>query len=727
MIPVTAMPAMPAIAAMPDAAALGESPPDVALPAEDAPHADEIREMARLAAAAAVLLLIFALGSVVLALETGDRASAAAGVVQVTIFVALICGRRQLMLGRSDRGVVVIIGATLVACLVMATIPPPVPALAAAPILAVAFALSVLHGRNLKAALLAAWIVSLITAIIVEVTPASPDLPATVAATERITTFAALVGLTAFVLYRHRRRLEAAMASVRTVGIALRKSEARYRTVVEEVREVIFRIDADGRCQFLNRAWEELTGHRVVDSLGLPIIDFIDAADRERYADAVRRATHGARGDYRGEHRLVASHGAETWVRVHARPILDDAGRFSGMSGTLSDITKAKHAEQALIREHALLEALMDSTPDHIYFKDADSRFTMVNAAVARSLGLDDPAQAVGRTDFDFFPEEEARPVFEAEQEIMRSRMPVVGLVEKETWPDGRETWSSTTKLVRTDPEGNVLGTFGISRDITARVRAEADVRQLNEKLEHRVAARTAELAAANKELETFTYSVSHDLRAPLRAINGFSEILLRRHRDALDEQGRHYLDTIVASSEEMGVLIEALLDYSRMGRGIVRAEPVPLRPLVIRLRATFDERIDAAGATLEVVEPLAVPVGDPVLLERILANLVDNALTYRRAGVAPRVTLSSIAQGATVTLAVADNGLGIAPDQHERIFEVFARLHGDDEYAGTGIGLSIVRRAARLMGSEVLVESTVGAGSTFSLELPAAGEYADV
>jgi len=148
--------------------------------------------------------------------------------------------------------------------------------------------------------------------------------------------------------------------------------------------------------------------------------------------------------------------------------------------------------------------------------------------------------------------------------------------------------------------------------------------------------------------------------------------------------------------------------------------EPVPLAPLVLGLRSTFGERIAAIGASLSVVEPLAVPNADPTLLERILVNLVDNALTYRRPGVAPVLTLSATRHGRKVTLALADNGIGIPAAYLDQIFEVFTRLHPADAYPGTGIGLAIARKGARLMGTDITVHSVEGEGSTFSLELGA-------
>jgi signal transduction histidine kinase len=260
-----------------------------------------------------------------------------------------------------------------------------------------------------------------------------------------------------------------------------------------------------------------------------------------------------------------------------------------------------------------------------------------------------------------------------------------------------------------------------LREEIEERRRAEDEVRRLNAELEARVAERTAQLTAANEELEAFAYSVSHDLRAPLRAITGFAHILTERCGASLPPEGLDCLRKVQFASQRMDVLIQDLLAYARIGKGAVRAIPVPLPPLVQELECTFGERLAAANTRIQVPQPLATPLGDPMLIEQILTNLLDNALKYRRREAVPELRLSATTIGEHVLVQLTDNGIGMPREYQEKVFQVFQRLHHEHEYPGTGIGLAIVAKAVRAMGGEVTVESSPGQGSTFSVRLPAA------
>jgi signal transduction histidine kinase len=246
--------------------------------------------------------------------------------------------------------------------------------------------------------------------------------------------------------------------------------------------------------------------------------------------------------------------------------------------------------------------------------------------------------------------------------------------------------------------------------EVMARVNAQLALRAM-----HR------QLTAANRELEAFTYSVSHDLRAPLRAISGFAQILDKDCRESIGEEGRRCLERIMATSARMATLIEDLLLYARTACAPEGAVPVRLASLTQHLITIFGERIASAGARVEILEPLATPLGDPTLVGQILNNLVDNALTYHCVHGTPQVRITSKRIGAHVVIQVADNGIGIEPEYHEKIFQVFQRLHSRDEYPGTGLGLAIVAKAVRVMEGDVSVESALGRGSTFTVRLPAA------
>ena len=249
-------------------------------------------------------------------------------------------------------------------------------------------------------------------------------------------------------------------------------------------------------------------------------------------------------------------------------------------------------------------------------------------------------------------------------------------------------------------------------QEVMARVNAQLALRAM-----HR------QLAAANQKLEAFTFSVSHDLRAPLRAIAGFAQILHQNCHASMAEENRRYLDTIINASARMSKLIEDLLLYARTARIAAVRVPVPLAPLMQHLATIFGERIVTAGARFEILEPLATPLGDATLISQILNNLVDNALTYRCHDGQPQVRIAAKQVGGDVVLSVADNGIGIEPQYHQKIFEVFQRLHSSDEYPGTGLGLAIVAQAVRVMEGDITIESTPGAGTTFAIRLQAANE----
>lgn len=239
--------------------------------------------------------------------------------------------------------------------------------------------------------------------------------------------------------------------------------------------------------------------------------------------------------------------------------------------------------------------------------------------------------------------------------------------------------------------------------------------RRLNETLKRR----TVELETANEELQAFSYSISHDLRTPLRAINGFSQILERQHKDYLDEEGRHYLGNIVKAGIQMEQQIDELLAYARMGRESLRYQPLALREIVARVVENLSGRLAEEKGTVNVADDLPEVIGCRRLLERIFSNLIENAITYHRPDTPPRVDVSGELGLESFTICVRDNGIGIGAEDQAKVFLPFGSLQGPIARRGTGIGLALVKKAVDLMGGWVWVESKPGEGSKFWVKLP--------
>lgn len=242
---------------------------------------------------------------------------------------------------------------------------------------------------------------------------------------------------------------------------------------------------------------------------------------------------------------------------------------------------------------------------------------------------------------------------------------------------------------------------------------------QYNEELEQRVRERTTQLEHANRELELFSYSVSHDLRAPLRAIQGFAEIIVRRHRATLNEEAARYFDNIVLASEQMNQLIIDLLAYARLGRGgMPRLRAIALDSFLAEVITNLTPQIVEAQAQIHVAEALPIVLGDNTLLKQIFTNLLENAIIYHRVGVPPVIDISYTIEAEYAIIRVIDNGIGIPAEFHEKIFHIFQRLYSQDQYPGTGIGLAIVRKSVEMLNGSVWVELKEGQGSVFCVKL---------
>jgi PAS domain S-box-containing protein len=268
------------------------------------------------------------------------------------------------------------------------------------------------------------------------------------------------------------------------------------------------------------------------------------------------------------------------------------------------------------------------------------------------------------------------------------------------------------------DKKGAIIGSVVVGRDITSQKKVDQEIRELNEKLEQRVDERTVQLKAANKELEAFSYSVSHDLRAPLRGINGFTQLLVDGYSQKLDEEGRRFCSVIQYNSKRMGILIDDLLAFSRLSRTEMRKTHVDMKGLA---NSAFEEltNFEHSENINITVEDICDAMGDPTMLKQVWVNLLSNAIKYSSKKEKTEIRISSLEKNNYCCYCVKDNGVGFDMAFNDKLFGVFQRLHSTSEFEGTGVGLAIVQRIIFRHGGEVWAKGEVGKGAEFNFSLP--------
>ena len=433
------------------------------------------------------------------------------------------------------------------------------------------------------------------------------------------------------------------------------------------------------------------------------------------FGDCVRDGT-----PFDEEMQIITAYGRRVWVRTTGEAVRKAAGEIIQVHGAFQDITQRKQAEEVLRKTEYLMSEGQKIAHLGTFEYDAATRQTIWSEEEYRIYGLDpccpSPeynnmlAMCIHPDDRDtlhqvFTSAIQSSSVYELEHRIVR--------------PDGSIRWVYDRAHPYFDATGTLIRYIGTTLDVTERKEAEKKIRKLNVELEERVRERTAQLEAVNKELETFTYSVSHDLKAPLRGIDGYSQLLEMEYSDRLDAEGQLFIRNVRNSAAQMSELIDDLLSYSRMERRILQHSSFDLSLLVQVVLAEQMADIEQGNVNVNLAIPALTVRTDRDGLAIVLRNLLENAVKFSRNALPPIVEVGARTENGRTIIWVRDNGIGFDMKFHDRIFEIFQRLQRVEEYPGTGIGLALVQKSIQRMGGRVWAESAPGKGATFFLEIP--------
>lgn len=513
---------------------------------------------------------------------------------------------------------------------------------------------------------------------------------------------------------------------------ALRKSEETYRTLINHVDLGITLIGTDHRiimantaiCKMFNKKPEDLIGKKCYEQ-------FEHRSDICSHCPGTKAMAAGVHADV--ETYGIRDDGSRFPVKIRAFPLFYESGKPRGFIEVVTDITHLKQAERTLEESRRMLQIVLDNIPVRVFWKDRNSVFIGCNQLLARDAGLKSNQDIIGKTDAELIWKEQAELYRADDAKVIESGISKLNYEEPQTGPGGEHRWLRTNKVPMRNFEGRIIGVLGTYEDITDRKTIE----QERESLLHA-------LAAKNEEMESIIYITSHDLRSPLVNINGFGTELensFKKVREFIKDDGMidksalpelkmlleqdipESLEYIHASADKMEVLLRALLTLSRLGRVELKIAPINMSQLLDEICRSMQYQITESKVRI-VINELPDCMGDKGQISQVFTNLLDNAIKYLSPERKGRIRVSGKVLKNRCIYCVADNGIGIVREHQDKVFEIFHRLAPLGTIQGEGIGLTAAQRILARQNGRIWLESEIGKGTKFYIELPAAHHY---
>jgi PAS domain S-box-containing protein len=529
------------------------------------------------------------------------------------------------------------------------------------------------------------------------------------------------------------RRLAAEMDLREAAVTEASQQRELFATTLTSIGDALIATDREGKVTFMNPVAEKLTGWSQQEARGVPleipfkIVNELTRAVAENPVNKVLET--GVVVGLANHTVLIAKNGTETPIDDSAAPIRHSDGRLTGVVLVFRDVTARRAAELTSRR----LAAIVENAEDAIIGKALDGTIQTWNRGAERIFGYT-AAEVIGKPIQLLLPTDRLDKEKEILERIDRGE-PIQHFDTRRICKDGRELDVSLSVSPVRDRSGKIVGTSKILRDISVQKETEKALRESEEalrksqerlasqaqELEQTVAARTEQLRATIAELEAFCYSLSHDMRAPLRAIQSYSQMVLEENGANLGSDGTEFLKRVISAADRVDRLIQDVLAYTRLSRQEIVLQPVDVGRLIADIVQERPE-FQPPKADIQTEGSLPPVLGHGVSLTQCVTNLLDNAVKFVAPNVTPRVRIRAEPIDGQVRLWFLDNGIGIDKEARRRLFEMFQRVHNNaQEYEGTGIGLAIVRKAAERMHGQVGVESESGKGSQFWVQLPKA------